>query len=325
MRNLIRKTFRGAKRRIKAGLRDGRTYALYDAAQRLLAHRDYESVSIIDIVKEAGCSVGAFYGRFHDKDSFLYTVISASFKNTIEKAKHDLDPYRWRRASTEKIVEQIVRHVVSQTSCRPAGVTRAALKLARTSPHVLEPMQEYREAVMSLAETLLAARAEVAAPARSVREATQMAMATASDALLQDGGPLRAGYSRGMSRALGDLLIRYLGIDGTVRIAEIKDDEPDEKASKPIERRSKDGKLIPVIDVEAPGALRRGRSEGKKRRRISQVPYPKVHTYADSSGRSAEDSKRAPVVNPKRISRSKSGKADGEGSTEKRPGRIILI
>jgi AcrR family transcriptional regulator len=44
---------------------------LLDAAERLLERAHFDDISIADIVKEAGTSVGNFYGRFASKDALL--------------------------------------------------------------------------------------------------------------------------------------------------------------------------------------------------------------------------------------------------------------
>ena len=46
MPKLLSRLYRGAKRRIKQGLRDHRTSELYRAANRLLIHHDHEQVSV---------------------------------------------------------------------------------------------------------------------------------------------------------------------------------------------------------------------------------------------------------------------------------------
>src|SRR5262245_48964862 len=49
---------------------------LLDAGQRLVAERPFDALSVADITRAAGCSVGAFYLRFRDKDAFLRALIA---------------------------------------------------------------------------------------------------------------------------------------------------------------------------------------------------------------------------------------------------------
>ena len=48
---------------------------LIDAAERLLARgRSWDEITVAELVKEAGASVGAFYNRFRDKDALLHVL-----------------------------------------------------------------------------------------------------------------------------------------------------------------------------------------------------------------------------------------------------------
>lgn len=48
---------------------------LIEAAERLLARgRSWADISVAELVKEAGASVGAFYNRFRDKDALLHVL-----------------------------------------------------------------------------------------------------------------------------------------------------------------------------------------------------------------------------------------------------------
>ena len=50
--------------------------ALISAAWKLLQGHPWEVISINDLVKAAGCSVGAFYARFADKEALLESLAS---------------------------------------------------------------------------------------------------------------------------------------------------------------------------------------------------------------------------------------------------------
>jgi len=231
MPNIIRQMVRGAKRRIRRGLRDGRTWSLHDAALRRLASKDYERISIAELARGAGCSVGAFYNRFRDKDTFLQMVIVSAFQTLTEDAQRDLDPTQWRHASKAKMVGGIVRHIANQMSQgKAAGVTRAALKLGMTNPHALEPFLNYRASVADCAVALLVPKLSFDDAARSVRIAVQMVFGIVTDATLQNAGPLRAGGRR-MTNSLTTLMASYLNLPAERRSRE--GDDEDEAVSGP--------------------------------------------------------------------------------------------
>lgn len=228
MPNLIRRIVRSARSRIRRGLKDGRTWALYEAALRLLARRDYELISIAKISREAGCSVGAFYGRFRDKNGFLYMVISSAFHALMENAARDLDPKQWRGVARDKVVEGIVRHIITHMSrARAAGATRAALKLATIKPEALEPLLEYRAAVADHAVALLAPRLSFEDAVGTIRVAVQLIFGMVIDTTLNNAGPLRAG-SRRMINTLTALTVSYLKLPRTGLAANSDDDDEPE-------------------------------------------------------------------------------------------------
>ena len=225
MANIIRRIVRSAKSRIKRDLKDRRTWALHDAALRRLAKKDYEQISIAEISRGAGCSVGAFYSRFRDKDMFLRLVAVSAFHTLTDDAKRDLDPMQWRDASRTKIVDGIVRHVANQMSRgKAAGVTRATVKLGMSDADALEPLIKYRASVADCAVALLAPRRSFDDAARSVRIAVQMIFGIVTDAALQNAGPLRAG-SRRMVNSLSALMTSYLKLPAEKRSAGNDDEE----------------------------------------------------------------------------------------------------
>src|SRR5581483_2697008 len=50
---------------------------LFAAAQDVFAARGYEGARIADIARAAGCSVGAIYQRFRDKESLFNAIVTA--------------------------------------------------------------------------------------------------------------------------------------------------------------------------------------------------------------------------------------------------------
>ena len=193
MPSIIRRIYRGAKRRIKQGLRDQRTFELYRAGCRLLANRDHEQVSVARIANEAGISVGSFYQRYPSKDAFLSMLISYRLHDARLHMERALAPERWRRSVAAVVTRAIVEEMMRGLNGPSAGVIRAALKRGYLARKNLNPLLSYRKSLADSSVALLAHRAKGAAnPARRVRSAVQMAEATALDALLHELGNLAA-------------------------------------------------------------------------------------------------------------------------------------
>src|SRR5665213_2528459 len=125
------KASRKGRRRRRGGTPDGTTVALTDTGIRLLARKDYDAISMAQIAREAGCSVGALYSRYSEKNSYLYRIIAHAFRSMRDDAQRTLDRGRWQVEPANFITKQIVSHVVTQmTTPRAAGIIRATIKLA---------------------------------------------------------------------------------------------------------------------------------------------------------------------------------------------------
>ena len=81
---------------------------LLEAAETVFAAKGYTGAKISDIAEEAGCSVGAVYFRFKDKDA-LFFAIAETF---IEDARGNLG----NLLALPNDPEAIVRHFVTATA-----------------------------------------------------------------------------------------------------------------------------------------------------------------------------------------------------------------
>jgi AcrR family transcriptional regulator len=171
---------------------------------------DYERISIAAIAREAGCSVGALYARFRDKNAFLQSVIASGFHALTVESTHDLARERWHGSSQAKTIAGLVHHVVTQLSRdQAAGAVRAAVKLATIRPAAAEPLVGYRSAVADRAVGLLAPHPSPAGAAQAVRTAVQVVFATVIDATLPSADSHRP-RQRQMTETLTDLMAAYL-------------------------------------------------------------------------------------------------------------------
>jgi len=215
----IRKLVKRGKKALREKRRDSRWSRLVSAGRKLLATRDYDNVSVSMITAEVGCSVGAFYGRFTDKDTFLRTLISSTFDTSTRAADRDLDADHWRNASGAAVARAIVRHVVAQARGENAGVWRTAVKLGRTDPAALRALLTYRDGVADKATALLSHHLPKRSGAeKSIRAAMQIVHGTVMDAVLHPQGPLPLDGDA-MIDALTNVMIGHLSLKGERPIA----------------------------------------------------------------------------------------------------------
>jgi len=202
----VRKGGRGRRRP------DGKVHGITDAGIRLLAQKDYEAISMARIAREAGCSVGALYARFPDKESYLYQLIGSAYRTMAHRAAIELDAQLTHQMPLPSLVGKVVEIVVStMTDARAAGVIRATIKLSTVKPATIKLYEDYRAAVTKLAITVLSRRIRGNSTG-AIRLGMQIVFATVTDAVVQPRpGPIVAGGKR-MKDALTQVMLGYLGI-----------------------------------------------------------------------------------------------------------------
>jgi AcrR family transcriptional regulator len=81
--------------------------ALLDGLDRLLRDRPFESITVLDLAREAKVSTGAFYARFASKDDLLPELYSRFQDSLRETTDHDLDPASWAALSPLERLERL--------------------------------------------------------------------------------------------------------------------------------------------------------------------------------------------------------------------------
>lgn len=83
------------------------------AAGELLESRPFDEISVADIARAAGTSVGGFYARFPSKDALLHGFDDAFADSLIQEAEHVLDPARWEGVPVREIVAAYISMAVT--------------------------------------------------------------------------------------------------------------------------------------------------------------------------------------------------------------------
>jgi len=106
--------------------------SLLAAGRALLATRDFESISVVQIVAACELSVGAFYGRFRDKAAFFEALQTAAVRDAQQAMQRHLAPARCAVLPTAVLLDKAMRLLVR--GCRAQrGLLRAAAGLAAAS------------------------------------------------------------------------------------------------------------------------------------------------------------------------------------------------
>jgi AcrR family transcriptional regulator len=177
-------------------------YRLLDAAEELIQEKGLADVSIPEIVRRAGSSVGGFYARFKDKNELLRALEERFLQRLDEQVVELADPGHWQRATTAEIVASCINELVS-TYRAERNMISAFLVRAAADVEIRQEGMRFRQRVESrISELLLTRRDEISHPQPEV--AIDLAVQLAFGLMLQNVifGDLRAG-----DRVLDDAMI----------------------------------------------------------------------------------------------------------------------
>jgi AcrR family transcriptional regulator len=160
--------------------------ALLEAAAVMLRERSLDELSIEDLCKRVGVTIGAFYGRFESKDAFFSALMSLAVKRAIAAvyaAVADADNLETGLEAACRRVVEVAVDVVR----RNVGVVRAAAQYESIYPERWGTVRTTGTAMVDLATPLLLARmgrGRTAAKTRSIGFAFQMMFGTLCNAAL---------------------------------------------------------------------------------------------------------------------------------------------
>ena len=185
MRSVKRKIARQRHNTKAAKVASQRSRGLQKAGLELLAHSDFENVSMAQIAKNARCSVGSIYYRYKDKNAYLCQLIGATFRDLENGLGDRLETSSVGRMPRTITLSEFLTHLISRLSTpENAGIIRAALKLGATEPEALRPYEDYRESVFTTAQNIFKGTSNKKIRAREFREALQIVFAAITDAAL---------------------------------------------------------------------------------------------------------------------------------------------
>ena len=97
---------------------------ILDAAEAIVAGRGFEGAGVALVVRRAGCSVGAFYSHFRDKQGLLVGLYDRFAAEASARIDASLDPARWSGEPLPRCLHGLVRTLVELHRQR-RGLARA--------------------------------------------------------------------------------------------------------------------------------------------------------------------------------------------------------
>ena len=170
-----------------------KTYdALVSTAFKLLADREFDSISVAELSQAAGYSVGAFYARFKSKDELFDALIAQH----IEERKRVRDPL-FDTLPEETWIHGLVADAVNYYWKR-RRFWRAALIRSMQDPDFWQPLRDLgRDFATSFVKRMSneARRPLTEAEEMNVRFATQIFLSTINNTIINRPGPIFMGQA----------------------------------------------------------------------------------------------------------------------------------
>jgi AcrR family transcriptional regulator len=162
------------------------TVALLEAAAVMLRERSLDELSIEDLCKRVGATVGAFYGRFESKDAFFSALMSLAASKALAAVRAAVADEDNLGTGLEPACRRVVEVAVDVVR-RNVGVVRAASQYESIYPERWGAIRATGSAMVEVATPLLLARmgrGRSAAKIRSIGFAFQMMFGTLINAVL---------------------------------------------------------------------------------------------------------------------------------------------
>ena len=162
------------------------TVALLEAAAAMLHDRSLDELSIEDLCKHVGVTIGAFYGRFESKDAFFSALMSLAARKALAAVRAAVADEDNVGTGLEQACRRVVEVAVDVVR-RNAGLVRAGSQYESIYPERWGTIRATGSAMVELATPLLLARmgrGRTAAKVRSIGFAFQMMFGTLFNAVL---------------------------------------------------------------------------------------------------------------------------------------------
>jgi len=173
--------------------RGHKTYdALIATGFKLLAHREFEAITVAELAQEAGYSVGAFYARFKSKDEFFDALIAHHLlerRKTRERLFASVQGDEWIRT----VIEDSVNYY-----WRRRRFWRAALIRSIHDSDFWQPIREQSHEFATLCVRQIekdAGRGLTKPEEMNVRFAVQLALGIINNTIINRPGPIFMGQT----------------------------------------------------------------------------------------------------------------------------------
>ncbi|MGH7818517.1 MAG: TetR/AcrR family transcriptional regulator [Candidatus Binatia bacterium] len=212
-------------------------YRLLDAAEALIVEQGLAGLSIPEVVRRAGSSVGGFYARFRDKSELLRALEERFFLELQARLDTIADERRWVGAPLTAIVAAAVEELVEVTESRSALI-RAFLFRAAKDVQIRDDAVRFRTRAAERIAALFLGRApgfRHPDPVLAIDLGVQAAFSLMNQHVLLDGTRAagRTLTRDELKREIARMFIRYVGIPEIAQPSPVVSTTSGKKRAKP--------------------------------------------------------------------------------------------
>jgi AcrR family transcriptional regulator len=194
-------------------------HALIAAGRKALDAKTFDQLTIEQIARAARASVGAFYGRFADKEAFFSAVQEMTVADVEVELEAQLARPDVEAAGDAEFLAAIARVTVGVFRSH-RGLYVASFKHSSTRPGAWSPIRRLGHKASGLFAAGLAPRLRrLGKPAseREIRIGLQFMNGLLVNAVLNDPGPLSLD-DRDIETHITRFLCSYFGVDGSAKL-----------------------------------------------------------------------------------------------------------
>jgi len=114
---------------------------LIQAGMKLLCEKSMIDISIIELTAACGYSVGTFYSRFEDKQSFFRAIQETAVAHRLEIYETEFADPKWKTASSKEIFEHLVHNTVDFIHGSWRGVVKESILGSCSNREIWEPLR----------------------------------------------------------------------------------------------------------------------------------------------------------------------------------------
>jgi AcrR family transcriptional regulator len=186
---------------------------LLQAAEAVLAEVPLDEARVSEIVRRSGTSVGAFYGRFADKEALLNCLDDRFFQRARQYWNDFFTSADWREGPLDQRLSRLVKLVVAQNRAHRPLVRSLQLYawLQPDSQYAARREKLQGEVIAEVCKTILARRRELThpRPARAARLGLGILIGAVGELVLFSPTPLG---EDALAAELTRALLAYLGL-----------------------------------------------------------------------------------------------------------------